>query len=535
MGENNRNFLIPIYISVALSVGVLIGDFMSRGLGKNKLQNLKNANKLYEVLNILDQNYVDDINKDSLFLSTINDMLHKLDPHSNYIPSEEVLRMRESIEGKFGGIGVRFFILRDTICITNVIENTPASNAGLMSGDKITHVNSERVAGVSISNEDVMKRLKGQENTEVSLTVSRNKKKLDFKFNRGSIPLQTVNSSYMFDDSTGYIRIDQFSIPTYDEFMVSAKVLLDSKMKRLVLDLRNNGGGVMESAVKIVDEFLPEGQLIVSARGKNFKSQNIYSTGSALLKNIPLVILMNAYSASASEIVAGALQDNDRGVIVGNTSFGKGLIQEDRKMSDGSRLRVTVARYYTPSGRCIQRPYEGKSYEDYLLERRSQKTYGKESSNNTFPDSLKFETIYKKRPVFGGGGIYPDVIIELDTVPDSLQFSAFFLNARLIGAFTAFSFDFLQKNHEKWRNFDEFKSDPTIINFNCDLFYSYCLDQYGLPFIERETAFNRETIKTWVKAELARQIWGDRGYFKIINKDDPFITKGLSSFGFLER
>ena len=520
MSTKPTNYLLPVYLSVALVLGGLIGHFTHRGVDGERLKNLEAANKIYEVLNILDQNYVDDINKDSLFNASINDLLHKLDPHSNYIPASQVARLKESIEGKFGGIGVRFFIYGDTICVTNVIENTPAFRAGLLSGDRIVKISGENVAGIGIQNETVMNLLKGVSGSEVELTVLRNNAEIPFKFNRGTVPISSIGCSYMLDSITGLIQIDQFSIPTHEEFRQAAKLLLSQSMKQLIVDLRNNGGGVMESAVRIVDEFLSEGQLIVSAQGKHFDTQNIYSTKAGMLENMPLVILINEYSASASEIVAGAIQDNDRGVILGKTSFGKGLIQEDQNMKDGSNLRVTVARYYTPSGRCIQRPYSDLSYEEYLKGGAS--SYNTDDSiRNGFPDSLKFKTVYKKRTVYGGGGIYPDIYLERDTT----LYSAFFLNARLVGAFTAFSFDYLRNKRQKWKNFSAFKSDAEITSFNVDSFYAFCEKEYRLFMLERETEANIKLLRKWIIAEIARQLWIENGFYQIMNETEPAVLK----------
>ncbi len=280
----------------------------------------------------------------------------------------------------------------------------------------------------------------------------------------------------------------------------------------------------MESAIRIVDEFLPENQLIVSANGKNFKPQNYFSSSSGILKNIPIVILINEYSASASEIVAGAIQDNDRGLVIGKQSFGKGLIQEDKKMSDGGKLRVTVARYYTPSGRCIQRPYEGKSYEDYINNHDRFLGSLNDSIKDSFPDSLKFKTVFKKRLVYGAGGIYPDIFIDYDSVP----YSSFFINARLIGGFTAFAFDFLENRRSLWKTFNQFYGSTEIESFRVESFYRYCQEEYGLYFLEKDSRLNQKYIKNWIFAEIARQLWLDVGYYKIVNKEDHTINKALN-------
>ena len=518
MTNKPQNYLIPIYLSIALVLGGLIGHFTHKGIDGERLKNLEAANKIYEVLNILDQNYVDEINKDSLFNASINDLLHKLDPHSNYIPADQVAQLKESIEGKFGGIGVRFFILRDTICVTHVIKNTPAQKAGVLAGDRIVKINGEIVAGVDIQNEAVMSLLKGGAGSEVKMTLLRKNKELPLRFKRGVIPVSSIGCAYMVDSITGLIQIDQFSIPTHDEFREAAQLLMSKNMKQLILDLRNNGGGVMESAVRIVDEFLNENQLIVSAQGKHFTTQKIFSTPAGSLKDIPLVVLINEYSASASEIVAGAIQDNDRGVIVGRTSFGKGLIQEDQALKDGSNLRVTVARYFTPSGRCIQRPYNGLSYEEYLSGGKPQvDSLG--SVLNRFPDSLTFQTVYKKRVVYGGGGIYPDSYVS----EDSTFYSAFFLSARFAGAFTAFSFDYLKNKRSHWKTLEAFVADPSISQFNLDLFYRFCEKEFRLFRFEKENPSNVQILKKWIVAEMARQLWIENGFYQIMNATDKTV------------
>lgn len=526
MSENNRsnNFLLPLYFALFLAAGIFIGDFMSRPLQGDKLKNLENVQKLYEVMNILDEKYVDKIDKDSIFNSTINELLHKLDPHSNYIPASQVAQMKESIEGKFGGIGVRFFLLRDTICVSNVIPGSPSFSAGVIAGDKIIKINQKSVANVNIKTDDVMLQLKGEPGTPVSFTILRNKKLKVFNIKRGVIPVPTVTCSYMINQETGYILIEQFSVPTYQEFILASQKLKSQGMKKLILDLRGNGGGVMESAVSIVDEFLPSGRVIVSAKGRKFPEQKEIATGGGLLEDVKLAILINEYSASASEIVAGAIQDNDRGIIVGRASFGKGLIQEDRGMVDGSNLRVTVARYYTPSGRCIQKPYSGKSYEEYIADQdRFNERELRPDNIKAMPDSLKFKTLIKKRTVYGGGGIYPDHYVKFDTVGMDLFYRA----CRIEGVFTSFSFDYLDGKRNSWSGLNDFISRFTVTDELIKKFYLFALKYYELHPIEKSNALTKNLLIKTIKSEIARQIWIEDGYYRIINMEDKEILLAL--------
>ena len=525
MSENTKpNYFLPIYFALFLAGGIFIGDFMSKPRDGEKLKNLEKVQKLYDVMNILDEKYVDGINKDSVFDATINELLHKLDPHTNYIPAEQVAQMRESIEGKFGGIGIRFFLLRDTICVSNVIAGSPSFDAGVLAGDKIIKINGKSVANTKIKTSEIMSQLKGAPGTEVAFSIMRNKKNIDFKINRGVIPIPTITCSYMVNAETGYILIEQFSVPTHQEFVQAAQKLKRQGMKKLLLDLRGNGGGVMEAAVLIADEFLPAGRLIVSAKGRKFPEQKEIAKGGGLLEDVKLAVLINEYSASASEILAGAIQDNDRGVIVGRNSFGKGLIQEDRVLSDGSSLRITVARYYTPSGRCIQKPYSGMSHEQYLEgQERFNERELRPSDIKKLPDSIKFTTLIKKRTVYGGGGIYPDFYVSFDTTGMDLFFRA----CRIEGVFTSFAFEYLQGKRSSWKNLSVFQEQFIVTDGVLKSFYAFANKYYKIYPYEKPNALSKSLLIKTIKAEIARQIWIEEGFYRVINSDDKEMNEAL--------
>lgn len=522
--QNNNGFIMPLLLSVTMGIGLLMGNLLSsstglkgEGIGAEKYQ------KMQDIIQAIDQKYVDEVNGEKLFEKAIGDMLHQLDPHSNYIPASELKAMNESIEGKFGGIGVRFFILRDTICVTHVVPNSPSDYAGLKPGDRFLQINGKPVAKKKITNEKVMKLLKGEPNTKVSVVLLRKGNTLKKQLVRGIIPLESISANYMIDGQTGYIKIDQFSVNTYDEFMRSAMLLKKMGMKKMILDLRDNGGGVLTSATDICDEFLDGTQDIVKIKGKHRSSYTYRSKKGGLLTNIKLAILINSNSASASEIVAGAMQDNDRATIVGRRSFGKGLVQEDVPLRDGSNLRLTIARYYTPTGRCIQKPYSG-DYNDYYSDQVKRYDSGELYKPDTtkFADSLKFKTP-KGKIVYGGGGIMPDAFVPYDTT----GMTWYYTDLRYSSAFQGFAFDFVEKNRAKWQNrkqfMDKFKVDETLLKS----FVQFAEDESYIPFIEKDFKQSKFLIEKVLKAEIARQLFLEEGYFEVVNKQDVDVQTAL--------
>ena len=511
---SKHNYTLPVLLAAFLCVGLAIGHFM----GKPKSYSVGGNNevkKLEDILNLLDDRYVDRVNKDSIFEATISEMLHKLDPHSNYIPARDMKALNESIEAKFGGVGIRFFILRDTIRVSSVIENSPSSKIGILAGDKIVSINGKNVAGKKIKNEDVMSKLKGEPGTPVKVDIIRNGKKIPFQIQRGIIPISTVTCAFMVDEKTGYILIDQFSIPTAKEFRDAAKKLLSKGMTKLILDLRNNGGGVLTAATDIADEFLEEGNVILKTKGRKAGEQVYRAKSGGLLEKMNVVVLINSGSASASEILAGALQDNDRAYIVGRRSFGKGLVQEDRQLRDGSNLRLTIARYYTPSGRCIQRPYKG-NYEDYIKdEDRYDSGEMFQLDTSSYGKKEKFKT-KGGRIVYGGGGITPDVFVPFDTSGSSLYMSAL----RWTGAINAFAFDYASKNRKTWTSPDNYLQSFKVDDKLLKDFTNYATKFFEVPLNLTDFNTSKSLLQTILKAEIARQLWTEEGFYKVYNNYD---------------
>lgn len=529
MEENTKNhFTLPLILAFCVVLGIGLGTFFSRS--KSAEFNTSGSGKfekIQEIINVLNNQYVDSLNGDALFEQTISDMLHKLDPHSNYIPAKELKAMNESIAGHFGGIGVRFFIIRDTVCITNVLPNSPANQAGLKAGDKITAVNDKTICTKAITNEKVMELLKGVENTTVKLKISRNGKQFSKLLTRGIIQIESILAAYMIKPTIGYIKIDEFSMTTAAEFKQHALRLKTQGMTKLILDLRNNPGGVLSAASEIADQFLTAGLPILSVKGEHTKSQEYTATPGGILEDVKLSILINAQSASASEILAGVIQDNDRGVIVGRRSFGKGLVQQDIPLRDGSNLRLTIARYYMPSGRSIQKPYKEESYDQYIqthYDRLSNEELYKIDSSY-YVDSLKFKT-RKGRIVYGASGISPDYFVPLDTLN-----SSWYLNdLRYSQAFNGFSFDYLQNNRTKWASLREFEQSFIVTEELLTRFTAFASKELKIKFVRTDFEHSKNLIKKLLKAEIARQIWLETGYFTIINKGDNEVQKALNVF-----
>lgn len=528
MESNPKNhYLIPLGLAVAMALGLWLGYKMAPHTnGVTAEKRGEKYQKIQDILEVLDKRYVDPVDGEEIFEKTISDMLHQLDPHSSYISARDMKAANENIEGKFGGVGVRFFVIRDTVCITNVVPGSPAEVAGVKAGDKFIEVDGEKIAGVKIANDKVMDYLKGEPSTDVEVKVLRGKETLEVTIKRGEIPIQSVTSYYMIDETAGFIRIESFSVTTANEFKRAGLTLLQQGMTKLVLDLRNNSGGVLRSAVEIADDFLPGGMTIVQTKGVNVRNEHEKSRDGGILERVELAVLINQNSASATEILAGALQDNDRATIYGRRSFGKGLVMQDFYLSDSSNLRLTISRYYTPSGRCIQKPYNG-SMEDYYRESYDRYDNGElfAPDSSLFVDSLKFKT-RKGKTVYGGGGIMPDVFIPFDTS----DFTNYFTQLRFTGALQEFAFDFVSDKRNQWDGVEAYKADFKV-KFSLIKELSKFAEQYhDLSVGFKELMTNQKVLEKYLKAEIARQLWVEQGYFAVMNEYDPEIKVILDSW-----
>lgn len=506
---------------VFMTLGLFIGYKLNKSESNSVAAN--SYGKMNDIMDLLDQQYVDTIDKNKLFEKTVSDMLHELDPHSNYIAAEDIQGANEQIDGKFGGVGIRFAIIRDTLCVTNVVPNSPAMQVGIKAGDRIIQIDNASVASKKMKNEEFMSKLKGDPNTTVKVKIFREHQILSKVITRNIIPISSVVCAQMLDEEVGYIRLESFSVTSASEFRVAAANLLQKGMKRLIFDLRDNGGGVLEVAVKIADEFLPAGRKIVEIKGKKFPETIHKSKAGGMLEDIPLTLLINENSASASEILAGAIQDNDRGTIIGRRSFGKGLVQQDFTLSDKSAIRLTIARYYTPSGRSIQRPFEG-SYEDYYHDRVDRQEKGEyfKPDSTWFKNAKKYKT-YKGRIVYGGGGIMPDLFVPLDTSNSTI----YYLNLRYSGAFQQVAFDYLNNKRNGFKSLQEFNmtfsvSDQMLLNLT-----NYAEKQLKVKFNAAEFNRSKELIRLIFKAEIARQLFIEEGYFFIQAHEDREVLKAL--------
>jgi len=486
--------------------------------------------KLVELLNYLEFNYVDSINLDSLQEEVIASTLESLDPHSSYIPIDELQDITESMQGNFEGIGVQFQIIKDTIVVISPIYGGPSQKKGIQAGDKIIKVDSMNVAGVGFTNKDVLKTLKGDKGTQVLLFIKRKNvdRLLEFNITRDKIPITSVDVSYMVNNQVGYIKVNRFSGTTEEEFISALNDLNSKGMNKLILDLRSNPGGYLSAAINMVDEFLPKGKTIVYTEGA-FRNKQIYkSSNYGRFKKEKLIVLIDEGSASASEIVAGAIQDHDRGAIIGRRTFGKGLVQEQNQMSDGAAFRLTTARYYTPSGRCIQKPYT-KNSDDYhkeSLERYSNgELYHKDSIK--IDNSLKFYT-HEGREVYGGGGISPDYFIPLDTTGRS----DWLFNVLAENMINTFIFDYIdlhRKELSKYSSAAEFDNKFKIDECIFDNFVEISKEK-GINGSASEIEISKDWINMRIKALIARQLWNDEGFYRAINNDDRMILKALDLF-----
>lgn len=528
--KNNFKVLLPFYFSIAVVIGILIGFVLNSNTTSKKTifaSHISRFNKLNEVINYIEQDYVDTINEKKVVEQAITSLLHELDPHSVYIPASEAKEINEPLEGNFEGIGVEFHIQDDTIVVISAISGGPSEAVGIQSGDRIVKIEGKTVAGVKIINSDVTKKLRGTGGTKVTVGILKqgSDKIKNYTITRGKIPIYSVDVGYMVDDKTGYIKINRFATSTYDEFMEKLRALKKVGMKNLILDLKDNPGGFLTAATKIADEFLDGNKLIVYTQGRaRKKTEYRAGNGGEFLKG-KLVVLIDEGSASASEIVAGALQDWDRATIIGRRSFGKGLVQEPINFPDGSEIRLTVARYYTPLGRSIQRSYKDGA-ESYYEDVRKRATNGELESVDSIklPDSLKYKTP-GGRTVYGGGGIMPEIFVPIDTLGNS----NFLFDVVNKGIISEYSYKYLDQNRatiEGYKTFTEFDKHFEVTDDLYNKFVAYALKQ-GAEKDEKGIKLSAFLIKTQLKALIARQIWKNDGFYPVIHRIDETVKKAI--------
>lgn len=538
MSKNkNSDFQIrlPIFITLAVAAGILIGATMAGG--DNSTNNLISSYlKFKDILTYVQRDYVDEVDTDELVEIAITKMLEELDPHSVYIPAEELEMAKADLEGEFEGIGIEFNIFKDTIYVVSPLSGGPSEAVGLMSGDKIVKVDGETVAGIGIDNMDVMELLRGPKGSTVEVSVKRRNadKLLNFTITRDKIPQESVEASYMVDDEIGYIKISRFAATTYDEFREALSELKAEGMTKMILDLRGNPGGYLDRAVNIADEMLSDNKLIVYTEGKQPRyntEARAYKDG--LFEENPVIVLIDEGSASASEIVAGALQDNDRGLIVGRRSFGKGLVQMPVPLDDGSELRLTISRYYTPSGRSIQKPYEG-GHEEYSQDLYNRFQHGEMFTKDSihFNDSLKYETS-KGRIVYGGGGIMPDYFIPLDTSRNVGNFFSELITTNVFREYTLLYYETHKDRLEKM-TYEKYYEDFEVTDKMLGELVSMAKDA-GIEYDKEEFEESKPILKSRIKAWVGRSVWGNDAFYQIIYQDNEIFQRALELFDEAEK
>ena len=528
--SSNKNRYIPIIIAVSIVAGIFIGTFYAKRYADPRQQIgaiAPTSNKLNGLLRIINDQYVDTVNMIDLVEDVMPQVLGELDPHSSYIPAKDLQAVNDELKGSFSGIGIQFSIEQDTIHISNVIPGGPSEKVGLMPGDRIVEIDDSAFVGKIVTDHESMKRLKGPKGSEVKLGVFRHGEKelLHFTIIRGDIPVKSIDATYMLNDKYGYIRIEKFAETTYAEMLIALARLHQENCEGVVIDLRGNTGGYLEVAFQMVNEFLPKDKLIVYTEGRKFPRKNYFSNGTGSSQQMPIIVLLDEWSASASEIFAGAIQDNDRGTVIGRRSFGKGLVQQPIEFNDGSAIRLTIARYYTPSGRCIQKPYVKGKDEKYEMDIITRYEHGEFfSQDSIMQDESQIYYTSLGRPVYGGGGIMPDIFVPQDTTGYTSYFSMA-INQRLT---QKFAFQYTDQNRQKLQKYE-----------NADDLLKYLKTQNILEKFARyaeSKGLKRRNILMYKSKELFdRNLYGNiiynmlnmEEYVKYINQSDKTVLKAL--------
>lgn len=524
--SNKRYFVwLPFWVAISIALGIFIGNRFF--LFDSNKSFFVGANKLDAVMQYINEAYVDTVNTSDLIESAIPNVLAGLDPHSAYISAKDMELMGDDLEGHFSGIGVQFVLRSDTIMVVSVIPGGPSQAAGIYPGDRIVYVNDSLYAGKNVTNEKVMRGLRGKKGTDVKLGIRRNNSNeiIDITVERGDIPVNTVDIAYMPADKIGYIKVSKFGSSTYQEFITAISKLKSQGSESFVIDLRQNTGGYLNAAIQMINEFLGDKELIVYTEGRAYPRSNSYSNGSGTSKKDQLVVLMDEGSASASEIFAGAIQDHDRGLIIGRRSYGKGLVQDQKAFKDGSALRLTIARYYTPSGRCIQKPYELGKSSDYNQDLMNRYLRGEFDSQ----DSIKQENepLFHTdggRPVHSNGGIMPDIFIPRDTT----GINSYYLQMHNNGLIYEYAFMYTDKNRARLEKFKTWQELDAYLNYQPLIVNLVSLgENKGVryrPYLLQEA---RNLLMMQLKANIVRNIFGDEGFYPIVLKDDIVLKKAI--------
>lgn len=526
--KNNNTRFIPFLLAICLIAGIAIGTFYANHFSGNKLGIINtSSNKLNALLRIIDDQYVDTVNMGELVEEAMPQILSELDPHSSYIPAKDLEAVNADLKGSFSGIGIQFTIQNDTIHVNSVIQGGPSEKVGLMAGDRIVEVDDSAFVGKIVTNSEAMKRLKGEKGSKVKLGVYRPGEKdlLHFTVIRGNIPVKSIDASYMINEKVGYIKVNKFGETTYPELLIALAKLNQKNCEGLIVDLRGNTGGYMAAAIQMVNEFLPNNRLIVYTQGRKSPREDYNSNGTGSNQKMPLVVLVDEGSASASEIFAGAIQDNDRGTIVGRRSFGKGLVQQPIEFSDGSAIRLTIARYYTPSGRCIQKPYEKGKESEYELDLLTRYEHGEFfSADSIKQDETEVYHTRLGRPVYGGGGIMPDIFVPQDTT----GMTSYFRMAANRGLIIRYTFDYTDQNRSTLQKYDTpEKMEAYLKGQNLLNKFAAWAEKKGLKRRNNLMMKSRRLFEMSLYGNIIYNMLGMEAYVEYLNESDKTVLKAV--------
>ena len=526
--KNNNTRFIPFLLAICLIAGIAIGTFYANHFSGNKLGIINtSSNKLNALLRIIDDQYVDTVNMGELVEEAMPQILSELDPHSSYIPAKDLEAVNADLKGSFSGIGIQFTIQNDTIHVNSVIQGGPSEKVGLMAGDRIVEVDDSAFVGKIVTNSEAMKRLKGEKGSKVKLGVYRPGEKdlLHFTVIRGNIPVKSIDAAYMINEKVGYIKVNKFGETTYPELLIALAKLNQKNCEGLIVDLRGNTGGYMAAAIQMVNEFLPNNRLIVYTQGRKSPREDYNSNGTGSNQKMPLVVLVDEGSASASEIFAGAIQDNDRGTIVGRRSFGKGLVQQPIEFSDGSAIRLTIARYYTPSGRCIQRPYEKGKESEYELDLLTRYEHGEFfSADSIKQDETEVYHTRLGRPVYGGGGIMPDIFVPQDTT----GMTSYFRMAANRGLIIRYTFDYTDQNRSTLQKYDTpEKMEAYLKGQNLLNKFAAWAEKKSLKRRNNLMMKSRRLFEMSLYGNIIYNMLGMEAYVEYLNESDKTVLKAV--------